>query len=214
MASDATYYWRIDAVNNWGISIGKVWTFTTVFLLPSNPDPPDGAVDVNPIADLSWIPGPGATSHDVYFGTSNPPPFQGNQTDIIFDPGIMASSTTYYWRIDEIGAYGTISGTVWSFTTMSLQASNPNPTDGATGVSRTADLSWMAGFGATSHDVYFGTSNPPPFIGNQTTTTFDPGEMDYSTMYYWRIDEINSSGTTTGAIWSFTTLMSPPPPPL
>ncbi len=43
-------------------------------------------------------------------------------------------------------------------------ASNPNPADGATGVSRTADLNWTAGRGATSHDVYFGTSSPPPFI--------------------------------------------------
>jgi hypothetical protein len=74
-------------------------------------------------------------------------------------------------------------------------------------------ISWMAGRGATSHDVYFGTNDPPQFIGNQTTTIFDPGEMDYSTTYYWRIDEVNSSGTTTGTVWSFTTLPSSPPPP-
>ncbi|MHC4095531.1 MAG: hypothetical protein ACYSU3_05685 [Planctomycetota bacterium] len=37
--------------------------------------------------------------------------------------------------------------------------------------------------------------------------------MDYSTTYYWRIDEVNDSGTTTGEIWKFTTLMAPPPPP-
>jgi GH35 family endo-1,4-beta-xylanase len=93
------------------------------------------------------------------------------------------------------------------------QAINPNPTDGATGISRTADLSWTPGFGAISHDVYFGTSSPPPFMGNKTTTTFDPGTMDYCTTYYWRIDEINTRGTTMGAAWSFITLMSPPPPP-
>jgi hypothetical protein len=93
------------------------------------------------------------------------------------------------------------------------QASNPNPTDGAISVSRTADLSWIAGLYAISHDVYFGTSNPPPFICNQTTTIFDPGTMDYNTTYYWRIDELNNTGTTTGVIWSFTTLSSPPPPP-
>jgi hypothetical protein len=78
-------------------------------------------------------------------------------------------------------------------------------------VSINADLSWTAGRGATSHDVYFGTSNPPPFILNQDDVTFKPGTMDYETTYYWRIDEINTTGTTTGAIWSFTTVMSPPP---
>jgi predicted outer membrane repeat protein len=95
-----------------------------------------------------------------------------------------------------------------------LPARNPNPADGATGVNITADLSWMAGSYATSHDVYFGTSDPPPFIGNQSSTTFDPGTMDYSTTYFWRIDEINQWGTTAGPVWSFTTIMTPPPPPL
>jgi hypothetical protein len=37
--------------------------------------------------------------------------------------------------------------------------------------------------------------------------------MVYDTAYYWRIDEINKWGTTTGDIWSFTTRMSPPQPP-
>jgi predicted outer membrane repeat protein len=46
---------------------------------------------------------------------------------------------------------------------------------------------------------------------NQTATTFDPGTMAYSTTYYWRIDEVSPSGTTTGAIWSFSTLSAPPP---
>jgi hypothetical protein len=70
------------------------------------------------------------------------------------------------------------------------------------------DLSWTAGAAATSHDVYFGTDSTPDsteFKGNQTTTTFDPGTLAYSTTYYWRIDEKNSIGTTTGDVWSFTT---------
>jgi hypothetical protein len=85
------------------------------------------------------------------------------------------------------------------------RASNPNPYDGATGVGTTADLSWTADPGATSHDVYFGTSSPPPFIQNQAATTFDPGTMAYSTTYYWRIDEVGAYGTITGAVWSFRT---------
>jgi len=44
--------------------------------------------------------------------------------------------------------------------TLPGQATNPSPANGATNVSITADLSWTAGSGATSHDVYFGTSSP------------------------------------------------------
>ncbi|MHC4740009.1 MAG: putative Ig domain-containing protein, partial [Planctomycetota bacterium] len=60
------------------------------------------------------------------------------------------------------------------------QASNPSPADSATDVSVDADLSWSAGSGSTSSDVYFGTDSTPDsgeLQGNQTATTFDPGTM-------------------------------------
>ncbi len=93
------------------------------------------------------------------------------------------------------------------------EASNPNPDNGATDVDTNADLSWTAGFSAISHDVYFGTTNPPPFVCNQTNTTFDPGLMYTGTRYYWCIDEVNKWGKTTGDLWTFTTYGPPPPPP-
>jgi hypothetical protein len=85
------------------------------------------------------------------------------------------------------------------------QATNPTPADSASDVSVDADLSWTAGSGSTSSDVYFGTTSPGTYQGNQTSTTFDPGTMANDTTYYWRIDEINAAGTTTGVVWSFTT---------
>jgi hypothetical protein len=69
-------------------------------------------------------------------------------------------------------------------------------------------LSWTAGSGADSHDVYFGTNpNPGPseFQGNQAGTTFDTGPLGKLTWYYWRIDTVSSGGTTVGAVWSFRT---------
>ncbi|MHC4109753.1 MAG: hypothetical protein ACYSUY_01680 [Planctomycetota bacterium] len=86
-----------------------------------------------------------------------------------------------------------------------LPGLNPNPFNGARAVSRTADLSWTAGSGTMSHNVYFGTISPPPFVRNQTSTTFDPSTMAYNTTYYWRIDEVNEGGKTSGTVWSFTT---------
>ncbi|MHC4739209.1 MAG: DNRLRE domain-containing protein, partial [Planctomycetota bacterium] len=216
MANDTTYYWRIDEVNTEGTTTGSVWNFTTIVAAPgqaSNPSPADSATGVSTTADLSWIAGSGATSHDVYFGTTSPGTFQGNQTATTFDTGNMNNSTTYYWRIDEINAAGTTAGSLWSFTTIVAapgQASSPSPSNSATGVSITADLSWSAGSDATSHDVYFGTTSPGTSQGNQTATTFDTGTMANDTTYYWRIDEVNAAGTTTGAVWSFTTIVAAP----
>ena len=85
-------------------------------------------------------------------------------------------------------------------------AKNPNPYDGQTGVGKTPVLSWTADPEATSHDVYFGTSNPPSFIGNQPDATYEPGPLKVATKYYWRIDEVGAYGTLTGVTWSFTTL--------
>jgi len=85
------------------------------------------------------------------------------------------------------------------------QAWNPDPPNGATGIRTTPVLSWEAGAGAISHDIYFGTAYPPPFHANRTETTFDPGGLSYETTYFWRIDEVNADGTTPGPVWTFTT---------
>ncbi|MHC4740218.1 MAG: Ig-like domain-containing domain, partial [Planctomycetota bacterium] len=128
----------------------------------TNPSPANGATDVGTTADLSWTAGTDSTSSNVYFGTDSTPDsgeLQGNQTATTFDPGTLSNSTTYYWRIDELKPGTTTTGTVWSFTTVSASlpgaAGSPSPADSATDVSTTADLSWTAGSGATSHDVYF-----------------------------------------------------------
>ncbi|HLF31293.1 MAG TPA: hypothetical protein VI566_09760 [Xanthomonadales bacterium] len=88
------------------------------------------------------------------------------------------------------------------------QASNPSPANGGSNVSINADLAWTAGANATSHDVYFGTDSTPDaseLLGNQVSTSYNLGTLSNSTTYYWRIDEVNSGGTTTGNLWSFTT---------
>ncbi|MBN1806190.1 MAG: Ig-like domain-containing protein [Sedimentisphaerales bacterium] len=82
---------------------------------------------------------------------------------------------------------------------------SPYPANGAAGVDKGGvTITWAAGAEATSHIVYFGTDNPPSLIGEQTNKSLATGVMDNNTTYYWRIDEKNSAGTTTGTLWSFT----------
>ncbi|MFA6129337.1 MAG: discoidin domain-containing protein, partial [Bacteroidales bacterium] len=149
----------------------------------SNPNPVDTATNIPTVTSLSWTAGSGAESHDVYFGTTNPPPFIGNQADTVYVPDTLSNSATYYWRIDEKNTSGTTVGAVWSFTTavaLPGQASNPDPVDMATNIPVVTSLNWTAGSDAESHDVYFGTTNPPPFIGNQADTVYVPDTLSNS----------------------------------
>ena len=215
LANGTTYYWRIDEVNMDGTTTGLVWSFNTEAapVLPGpaiNPSPADGVTGISTSVSLGWTAGTDTDSHDVYFGTSATPAFQGNQGGTGFDPGTLANGTTYYWRIDEVNMDGTTTGLVWSFNTEAAPvlpgpAINPSPADGATGISTSVSLGWTAGTDAGSHDVYFGTSTTPPFQGNQTAISYSPVTLVDSTTYYWRINEVNGDGTTMGAVWSFTT---------
>jgi hypothetical protein len=89
------------------------------------------------------------------------------------------------------------------------RASNPSPADGAVSVELDVILSWTAGSNAVSHDVYFGIEDSLLLVSNQTATQFNPGPLNRYTTYLWRIDEVNSEGTTTGELWTFRTF-SPP----
>jgi parallel beta-helix repeat protein len=113
----------------------------------------------------------------------------------------------------NMGAYG---GTVQASLSPSPppvlpgQASNPNPAHGAVDIETEVVLSWTAGTDALSHLVYFGTDVNPPLVSHQNGTEFDPGPLDQNTTYFWRIDEVNSTGKTMGVLWNFTTFRSPP----
>lgn len=84
-------------------------------------------------------------------------------------------------------------------------AADPIPSSGAAGVRSPVLLSWTAGAGAVSHEVYLGTTAADRFLGSQPGTALDPGPLEAYTTYRWRVDEVNANGTTTGAVWTFTT---------
>ncbi len=84
-------------------------------------------------------------------------------------------------------------------------AINPIPQTNATNIGIDTILSWTGGEGATSRNIYFGTSYPPPLRKVQSDTFYNPGTLQYLTTYYWRIDEVNTFGTTKGTVWRFTT---------
>ncbi len=79
-----------------------------------------------------------------------------------------------------------------------------SPAKGAGGVVVAPMLAWNASSGATSYDVYFGSSSPV-FVANTTGTSWAPGVLHSGATYYWQVVARNTAGTTVSETWSFTT---------
>jgi hypothetical protein len=107
---------------------------------------------------------------------------------------------------------------------------DPVPAHGASGIGLDANrklregLEWAFGptVNPTHIDLYFGTESDPNLSAKPVnkklsmapaTTTYDPGQLNYYTQYYWRVDiyEPNTApgGTghtvTAGPVWTFRT---------
>jgi len=100
-----------------------------------------------------------------------------------------------------------------------LRANRPKPGTGQSDVTHTAVLTWSPGYKAARHDVFFGAdaqtvanadTTSPEYKGSRDlgSESYGPGELQWNTTYYWRVDEVNnldSASPWVGYLWSFTT---------
>jgi hypothetical protein len=212
-----TYYWRIDEVNEahpespWK---GKVWSFSVPPKTAYEPIPADGGDSVAVDVTLTWTSGYGAKLHTIYFGetyeevdnaTGGSP-----QGTLRFTPGTLKMAKTYYWRVDEFDVAETHKGAVWSFTTEGA-VGTPNPANDAQDITQTPTLTWVPGVFADTYEVFFGAD--PAVLekkagGGLGEESYEPGQLEWNTTYYWRVDEANNAepeSPWTGPTWSFTT---------
>jgi hypothetical protein len=194
------------------------------FAKPHEPTPADGAEFSGSFVVLSWTEGLYGVLFDVYFGENfadvdagTPDTAKGRQgPKFLYIPALVAG-TTYYWRVDDVQADGTTvhKGDVWSFTVPPLIAYKPNPANGMKYVDPNVTLSWTKGYGSILHDVYFGNNladveagTGDTAKGRQLGETYAPGPLALDTVYYWRVDELETNMTTLhkGDVWSFKTM--------
>jgi len=217
-----TYYWRVDEVNDANAASpwkGNIWSFSIQPYTAYNPNPPDGAEFVDVDATFNWSAGYGAKLHTVYIGTDfdnvNSATGGAPLGVLTYKPPSLEPEKVYYWRVDEFDAFTTHKGDIWAFTTPGA-VGNPQPSNGATGVQMTAQLSWTPATNAVSHDVYFGTDKDavrnatnasPEYKGNKAASaeSYNPGKLAWHSDYYWRVDAVYNTDTVKGLVWSFTT---------
>jgi hypothetical protein len=116
---------KLTITANWGgvapqTGLSEV-QFTFVPVQAREPQPATAATGVSIDTRLNWRPGREAASHQVFFGTDRTAVADGTLaaqtvTEHTYLPASLDFGTTYYWKVDEVGAL-TYPGAVWNFTT-------------------------------------------------------------------------------------------------
>ena len=82
---------------------------------------------------------------------------------------------------------------------------NPTPADGATDISIDVNLVWTQ-LDGDYWEVYFGTTDPPPFKERAYSNWYTLTDLDNGTTYYWKVKAWKDCGSSAESpVWSFTT---------
>jgi len=112
---------RLTVHSNWGGMDQRGLSEVRFMYIPAQarePEPADGAVNVDVDSTLAWRAGRDAVSHEVYFGTdSDALDLAATVEAASYDPGALDLDTTYYWQVNAVQEAESWAGDVWSFAT-------------------------------------------------------------------------------------------------
>ncbi len=123
----------------------------------------------------------------------------------VIDAGLVIAGITdgFAGSAPDIGAYEYGADHYWIPGRQLDGACSPVPPDNTTGFKSDADLMWLEGRNALSHNVFFGQiSGVLDFQANQTSNIFTPGTLQNGTLYYWRVDTVAADYLAVGQEWS------------
>jgi hypothetical protein len=188
---EKVYYWRVDEFDAAETHKGNVWSFTTPGAV-GDPQPANGAVDVQMSETLSWTAAETAASHELYFGadadavgsaTTASPEYIGPRAlgAESYDPGGLGWDSSYAWRVDEVYPTETVKGLVWSFATADFllveDFESYNDVDPPDDASNRIFDKWLDGFGTTTNGALVGNDLPP--YAEQSTVHGGAQSMPY-----------------------------------
>ena len=153
---------------------------------------------------LSWTAVSGATSYNVYYGTSSSVSTStGTKISGITTTSTTVSSltdgTTYYFIVTAVNSGGeSTAATAVASTPKAAVAAAPTGLTATAGDAQVA-LSWTASAGAISYNVYYSTSSAvSPSNGTQisgiTATSTTVKSLTNGTTYYFIVTAVNSGG--------------------
>jgi hypothetical protein len=231
LLNDTEYYWRVRSVGGEGIESpwSEIWTFKTLISPPEKPNlvsPLNGSVGVGLEVSLEW----GATERAEWY-TLQLASDEGfinlivnvdslEQTTLTVDD--LSKETMYYWRVRASNLGGVSEwSSVWRFETIYDIPEIPllvSPENGSNILLSTVNLEWLTAERATSYQAQLSKFSDFSSIiydtSNISATTLTIDNLDYESVYFWRIRGENSYGVSGWSpVWSFTTAIQPPDVP-
>ncbi|MGO8671341.1 MAG: malectin domain-containing carbohydrate-binding protein [Capsulimonadaceae bacterium] len=153
---------------------------------------------------LAWTASSGATSYNLYEGTATgaegATPVATGITATSYTATGLTNGTPYYFTVAAVNASGTSSkSNEASATPVSGVPSAPTALTATAGNTQVA-LSWTAGTGATTYNVYEGTATgsegAAPVATGVTATSYTDTGLTNGTAYFFKVAGVDSSGTS------------------
>ena len=196
-----TYYYRVKAVNDAGLSpysnvvSGKVKSVTPK---PSAPVVKIGNSAASGKPMLTWNTVSGATSYKVYRATSQNGTYSllGTVTATSYTNTGAKAGTTYYYKVKAVNSAGE---SAYS-NVVSGRATVTTLTMGHSSTSGKPQLTWKAVSGAASYKVYRATSKNGAYTVINTTKalTYTNVGAALGTTYYYKVEALNAAGKSMG----------------
>ena len=196
-----TYYYRVKAVNDAGLSAysnivsGQVKTVTPK---PSAPVVKIGNSAASGKPMLTWNTVSGATSYKVYRATSQNGTYSllGTVTATSYTNTGAKAGVTYYYKVKAVNSAGesAYSNVVSGKTTVTTLTMGHSSTSGK------PQLTWKAVSGAASYKVYRATTKNGAYSVINTTKalTYTNVGAALGTTYYYKVEALNAAGKSMG----------------
>ncbi len=152
---------------------------------------------------LNWSASSGATSYNVYRSTASggegATAYATGITGVTYTDTAAANGTAYYYTVAALDSYGTSPQSTQATAT---PAGAPGVPLGLTASAGNAQVSlaWTASSGATSYNVYRGTTSggesATAIATGVTTLSYTNTGLTNGTTYYYKIAALDASGTS------------------
>jgi uncharacterized protein YjdB len=230
-----TYYWRVNAANEAGISnFSSGWSFRTKISIiapvaPTLINPSDKSTGLATTLKLSWSTVTGAEGYTLELSKnadfSSLINSNSGLTANEFVLSGLEEGSQYYWRVKASNSAGSSPySQVWSFTTKEKINPPASPTllgPNHESVSLTGKITftWTKSEGSMSYGIQISKSQD--FTVKQVditgiqTESIDISDLENGVTYYWRVYASNEGGNSGfSEIWKFETLALPDIPVL